>query len=143
MNVMRVLLVDDDAALRLGLRHLFEVKTSFEIVGEAENGAQAIDMVEKLRPDVVVMDVIMPLMDGVVATQLIKQKHPAIHVLALSASDDRSDVEAMVQAGASGYLLKSQASDQLIYSLRAIHPSGEPDPDVASRSSDALPVSEP
>lgn len=117
---VKVLVVDDSAPVRSQLKQLLELKTSCEIVGEGTNGEEALLGVEELRPDVVLMDMNMPVMSGVEATKRIREKHPDVKVLALTAFGDMSLVTAMIQAGAAGYLLKGGSSEELIRSLQAI-----------------------
>jgi signal transduction histidine kinase len=117
---MKVLLVDDHAPVRKSIRQLLEFKTHFEVVGEASNGMEAVAAVERLRPDVVLMDMNMPVMGGVEATRAIKQRHPDIKVLALTAFGEMPLVAEMVRAGAAGYLLKGGTPDELIDSLHAV-----------------------
>ena len=117
---MKVLLVDDHAPVRKGIRQLLELRTDFEIVGEGSNGAEAVAAVDRLMPDVVLMDMNMPVMNGVEATRTIKERHPGVKVLALTAFGEMSLVTAMVKAGAAGYLLKGGAADELVESLRAV-----------------------
>ncbi|MBA2313230.1 MAG: response regulator transcription factor, partial [Actinobacteria bacterium] len=87
---MKILLVDDHDSIRRSIRQLIELKDEFEVVGEGCNGSEAIDQVGALRPDIVLMDMNMPVMDGVQATRVIKQRHPEIQVLALTAFADMS-----------------------------------------------------
>ena len=117
---MKLLLVDDHESIRKSLRQLIELKKDFQIVGEGANGSEAIDRVDALAPDIVLMDMNMPVMDGVQATRIIKERHPDIQVLALTAFADMSLVSEMVKAGASGYLLKGGSSKELLESLQAI-----------------------
>jgi signal transduction histidine kinase len=117
---MRVLLVDDHAPVRKGLRQLLELRPDVEVVGEGANGREAVERVEELSPDIVLMDMNMPVMNGAEATRLIKERHPGVQVLALTAFGDMELVSAMVKAGASGYLLKGGSSDELIQSLHAV-----------------------
>ena len=117
---MKVLLVDDHAPIRKGIRQLLELRTDFEVVGEGTNGAEAVAAVDRLLPDVVLMDMNMPVMNGVEATRTIKERHPEVKVLALTAFGEMSLVAAMVKAGAAGYLLKGGAADELVESLRAV-----------------------
>jgi signal transduction histidine kinase len=117
---MRVLLVDDHAPVRNGLRQLLELRPDVEVVGEGANGREAVERVEELSPDIVLMDMNMPVMNGAEATRLIKERHPGVQVLALTAFGDMELVSAMVKAGASGYLLKGGSSDELIQSLHAV-----------------------
>jgi DNA-binding NarL/FixJ family response regulator len=118
---IRLLLVDDQRIIRQGLRSLLEAKPDLEVVGEAENGQQAIAQVEALQPDVVLMDVRMPVMDGVAATRLICQQFSASKVLVLTTFDDDDYVSQAMQLGARGYLLKDTHSDDLAAAIRAVH----------------------
>jgi len=118
---IRLLLVDDQRIIRQGLRSLLEAKPDLDVVGEAENGQQAIAQVEALQPDVVLMDVRMPVMDGVAATRLICQQFSATKVLVLTTFDDDDYVSQSMQLGARGYLLKDTHSDDLAAAIRAVH----------------------
>ncbi|MBA3533809.1 MAG: response regulator transcription factor [Ardenticatenales bacterium] len=115
---IRVLLADDHAFVREGTRELLEREIDILVVGEASNGAEAVRLVETLQPDVVVMDVRMPGMGGVEATKQIKERFPAVEVLVMTAHDDDEFVFALLEAGASGYMLKTGTVKELI---RAIH----------------------
>jgi len=117
---MKVLLVDDNAPIRKSLRQLINLRDDFEVVGEGSNGAEAVQAVDDLSPDIVLMDMNMPVMDGVEATKAIKKRHPEVQVLALTAFADDALVANMVRAGASGYLLKGGSSAELMDSLRAV-----------------------
>jgi signal transduction histidine kinase len=117
---MKLLLVDDHAPVRKGLRQLLELKTEYEIVGEGSNGMEAITQVDQLEPDIVLMDMNMPVMNGVEATRAIKQRHPDVKVLALTAFGEMPLVSAMVKAGAAGYLLKGGPPGELIESIEAV-----------------------
>jgi signal transduction histidine kinase len=117
---MKVLLVDDHAPIRRGLRQLLELKTDYEIVGEGANGMEAITQVDHLIPDIVLMDMNMPVMNGVEATRAIKERHPEVKVLALTAFGEMPLVAAMVKAGAAGYLLKGGPPEELIESMEAV-----------------------
>lgn len=118
---IRLLLVDDQQIVRQGLRSLLEVKSDLIVVGEAENGQQAITQVETLQPDVVLMDVRMPIMDGVAATRLIGQQFSQTKVLVLTTFDDDEYVSQAMRAGARGYLLKDTRSDHLAAAIRAVY----------------------
>lgn len=116
---IRVLLVDDHVVVRRGLRLVFELEDDLEVVGEAGDGREALARVAELRPDVVVMDLLMPVMDGVAATRAIRAAHPEVEVVALtSVLEDRLVVD-VVEAGAAGYLLKETRPDQLFEAVRA------------------------
>ncbi|MGH2821380.1 MAG: ATP-binding response regulator [Actinomycetota bacterium] len=117
---MRILLVDDHSSIRRSLRQLLSLRPEFEVVGESQDGAEAVQHVESLEPDVVLMDMNMPEMGGVEATRMIKERHPEVQVLALTAFSDMSLVSSMVQAGAAGYLLKGGSSAELFESLEAV-----------------------
>lgn len=117
--MIRVLLVDDHTVVRRGLRMVFDAEDDFEIVGEAENGRQAVERVAELAPDVVVMDLLMPVMNGVEATRQIRQTHPGVEVVALtSVLEDRMVID-VVEAGAAGYMLKETRPDDLFEAVRA------------------------
>lgn len=118
---IRLLLVDDQIIIRQGLKSLLEAKSDLEVVGEAENGEQAISQVAALQPDVVLMDVRMPVMDGVAATQLICRQFSKTKVLVLTTFDNDDDVSQAMRMGARGYLLKDTDSDDLASAIRAIH----------------------
>jgi DNA-binding NarL/FixJ family response regulator len=116
---VRVLIVDDQALFREALATLLEVRPEIRVVGEAANGAEALDRVAALRPDVVLMDLHMPVLDGIGATRRVRVEHPDVQVLALTTFDDDEDVFAALRAGAVGYLLKDVSSDRLVEALLA------------------------
>ncbi|GAB1544503.1 response regulator transcription factor [Scytonema sp. NUACC21] len=119
--MIKVFLVDDQNLIRQGLRALLELEADLEIVGEAENGEMAIHFIEHLQPDVVLMDIRMPIMDGVAATQEIQKCFPDIKVLVLTTFDDDEYVKAALHSGATGYLLKDTPSEELAFAIRAVH----------------------
>ena len=119
-KTVKVVLIDDHAPVRKNLKQLIELMGPYEVVGEGSNGAEAVERVEELRPDLVLMDMNMPVMSGAEATEIIKDRYPEIKVLALTAFADMAHVSAMVKAGASGYLLKGGSSKELLESLRAV-----------------------
>jgi DNA-binding NarL/FixJ family response regulator len=121
---IRLLLVDDHAVLRAGLRALLNAEADMEVVGEAENGQQAVNMVHALRPDVVLMDVTMPGMNGIEATRRIKAMASDVRVLALTMHDDASYLRDILKAGGSGYVLKEAAGDELLSAIRAVYQGG-------------------
>ena len=115
---MKVLVVDDSDDSRFLLRKRLEKKHQFKIVGEAADGLQALKQVEELGPDIVIMDVRMPVMDGIEATRQIKERFPSTSVLAHSAFGDLDQMEAMREAGAVGYVLKDAPAEELIMRLQ-------------------------
>ena len=116
---VRVLLVDDQALFREALAVLLEVRAEIEVVGEAADGAAALERSAALQPDVVLMDLHMPVLDGIAATRRLRVEQPGVRVLALTTFDDDEDVFAALRAGAVGYLLKDVTSDRLVEALLA------------------------
>ncbi len=116
---IRMLLVDDHAVVRQGLKMFFKGEPDFEIVGEASNGLQAIDMVRQLKPDVVLMDLLMPQMGGVEATGIIRRELPDTEVIALTSVLEDASVVGAIKAGAIGYLLKDTDGPELLRAIRA------------------------
>jgi len=119
MKKIRILIVDDQALFREGLHTLLLVQSDFEVVGEAANGEEALKMVTKHRPDVVLMDLRMPVLDGVSATRRIKDMWPESKVIVLTTFDDDEYVFDGLRAGAVGYLLKDVSSEKLVEAVRA------------------------
>ena len=117
---LKILIAEDHLIVREGLHVLINQQADMEIVGEAENGKAAIELARKLKPDVIIMDVSMPGMNGIEATRQIKTEMPDIKVIALSAYDNREYVMGMVKAGVSGYLLKDCAFEELISAIRTV-----------------------
>ena len=120
MNRIRIFLADDHGLLRLGLATLIDFHDDLEIVGDAENGEEAVERVCRLKPDVVVMDLMMPVLDGVGATQRIKERLPETRVLILTSFGTSADVLRAVRAGASGALVKDTPNDKLLAALRKV-----------------------
>ncbi len=118
--MVRIVLADDHKILREGLRSLLEDEEDFDVVAEADDGRQAIDLVEELKPDVIIMDIGMPNLNGIEATRYIKSGFPETRVLALSMHANERFVAEMLRAGADGYLLKDCAVDELITAIRTI-----------------------
>jgi len=118
--MIRILLVDDHAILRDGLRALLSYYPDVKVVGEAEDGLQAIECVERLSPDIVLMDIAMPVMNGLEATRRIRQKYPNTRVLILTQYEDRPYVLSLLRAGVSGYVLKRALGTDLINAVRAV-----------------------
>jgi DNA-binding NarL/FixJ family response regulator len=121
---IRVLLVDDHAILREGVHALLAREPDILVVGEAEDGRQALEQVEELHPDVVIMDIVMPGMNGLEATQLLKERHPEVRTLILSMYDDQEYVVQIIQAGACGYVLKRVVTEDLVRAIREVHAGG-------------------
>ena len=118
--MIRILLVDDHAILREGLRALLSYYPDVEVVGEAEDGANAIDQVERLSPDIVLMDIAMPGMNGLEATRIIHQKFPETHILILTQYNEQQYVLPLLRSGASGYVLKRALGADLIDAVHAV-----------------------
>ncbi|MFN2109918.1 MAG: response regulator [Anaerolineae bacterium] len=134
-NLIRVLIVDDHAVVRSGLSAFLLVYDDLEMVGDAANGAEAIRMCEKFQPDVILMDLVMPGMDGAAATRAIRAQHPDVQVIALTSFKEEELVQDALQAGAIGYLLKNISADELAGAIRAAH-SGRPT--LAPEAAEAL-----
>lgn len=120
MKRLKILLVDDHIVMRTGLRALLERQPDLEVVGECENGRAAVELAATVHPDVVVMDVGMPLLNGIEATKAIVTEQPQISVVILSMHGDESYVMRALQAGARGYLLKDSAAEDLIGAIQAV-----------------------
>jgi DNA-binding NarL/FixJ family response regulator len=138
MNV-RVLIVDDQRMVRDGLELLIGLLPDIELVGTANDGVQAIDLVAELQPDVVLMDLHMPRMDGTDATRRIRQTHPAVQVIVLTTYADDASVFGALRAGARGYLTKDTSSEQITHAIHTVA-AGQAllDPTVQSRLLDHL-----
>lgn len=117
---VRILLADDHAIVREGLRSLIEKEPDMEIVGEAEDGRTALELVRELLPDVVIMDITMPNLNGVEATRHITSEFPEVKVIALSIHSNRRFVTDMLGAGAAGYILKECLFDELVQAIQAV-----------------------
>ncbi len=119
-----LLLADDHKIVREGTRQLLEQSSDFKILGEAADGAEAVHLVDELNPDVVIMDVRLPVLSGMDATRQITSRHPDVRVLVLSAYDGDEYVFPLLEAGASGYLLKTSSGAELADAIRTIHSNG-------------------
>ncbi|PSM49874.1 DNA-binding response regulator [Chroococcidiopsis sp. CCALA 051] len=119
--MIQILVVDDQSLIRQGLKALLELDPELTVVGEAENGQLALQLAQELRPDVILMDIRMPLMDGVAATREILQQLPQTKVLVLTTFDDDEYVKAAIAHGAMGYLLKDTPSEELAVAIHAVH----------------------
>jgi DNA-binding NarL/FixJ family response regulator len=121
MNTITILLAEDHTIVREGLRALLKMESDFEIVGEASNGREAVALANTLRPDVIVMDIAMPLLNGMEATRQILQTQPKVKILILSAHNDDAYVNKVMDLGAFGYLIKQSASHILPEAIRRVH----------------------
>lgn len=117
---LSVLIADDHAVVRDGTRQILERDPAITVVGEAADGAQVVRLAEQLAPDVVLLDVALPVMNGIEATRLIRSRPDAPYVLLLSAYDDQDYVVAAIEAGASGYLLKTASAQDVVAAIRAV-----------------------
>jgi NarL family two-component system response regulator LiaR len=134
-NPIRVMIVDDHAVVRSGLTAFLLAFDDLELVGEASNGAEAVQLCQQTRPHVVLMDMVMPEMDGATATRLIRERCPEVQVLALTSFKEDALVQSAIEAGAIGYLLKNVSADELMKAIRAAH-SGRPT--LAPEATEAL-----
>lgn len=121
MDKIRLLLADDHAILRDGIRALLAEQPDMSVVGEAGDGRQAVTLAHDLSPDVVLMDIGMPLLNGLEATRQIKRDRPGIHVLILTMHENEEYIREVLAAGASGYVLKQAAASELVAAIRAVH----------------------
>jgi DNA-binding NarL/FixJ family response regulator len=134
MDPIRLVMADDHPVVRDGLRGMLESQPDFKIVGEAANGEQALHLANDLEVDLILMDLRMPVIDGVNATRQVKDKHPTIQVLVLTTYESDADILPAIEAGATGYLLKDSSREELFRAIRAAA-HGEPvfAPSVAKR----------
>lgn len=130
MRKIKVLIVDDHAILRAGLRTLLNLQPDIEVIDEAEEGLEVMEKVQRLQPDVILMDISLPSMDGLEVTAMLKKRHPNVKVLILTMHEDRHYLYPALKAGASGYVVKRAADTELIDAIRAayrgdafLHPS--------------------
>lgn len=122
--MIRVLIVDDHAILRDGIRSILESQEDIIVIGEASDGAEALEYVRRLLPDIVLMDISMPKVNGLEATQQIKEQFPNVKVLILTQHDNREYIKPVLQAGASGYVLKRSGRREMLNALRQVNEQG-------------------
>ncbi|MBM4125620.1 MAG: response regulator transcription factor, partial [Nitrospira sp.] len=134
MEPIKVLIADDHRVVREGLAAILKTKENIEVVGEAQDGQEAVEKARSLLPDVILMDVSMPRMGGVEATRIIKREFPHIGIIALTMYEEQQYIFDLVRAGATGYLLKDTDSSQIVAAIRAVY-RGESliHPSVASK----------
>ena len=118
---IRIMLVDDHAMVRRGLATFLKVFSDMQLVGEAESGEAAIQICAEVLPDVILMDMAMPVMDGATATRAIRQKFPHVQIIALTSFKEGKIIQSALEAGAIGYLLKDISADDLAWAIRAAH----------------------
>jgi DNA-binding NarL/FixJ family response regulator len=136
---LRVLLADDHAIVRQGLKFLIDSQPDMGVVGETADGTGVVDQANALKPDIVVMDISMPGMNGLVATRTLKRVQPNVAIVALTRHDDDTYLEELLRAGASGYVLKQSAPLELLQAIRAVAAGGVYlDPAMSSRVADGL-----
>jgi DNA-binding NarL/FixJ family response regulator len=119
-KTIRIVVADDHFVVRMGLAALVKTEPDMEVIGEASDGNQAVELYEKLQPDLVLMDLRMPVKDGIAATTEICARHPGARILMLTTYDGDTDIHRAMQAGARGYVLKKSTGDDLIPALRAV-----------------------
>jgi NarL family two-component system response regulator LiaR len=138
-DAIKVLLVDDHAVVREGIRSFLDLQDGIEVIGEAGDGAEAVRLAEELHPDVILMDLVMPKVDGVEAMRKLRRRLPEIRVIVLTSFSDDERLLPAIQAGAAGYLLKDVEPQELARAVRAAH-AGEAllDPGVAARVVEAV-----
>jgi len=120
-DLIRILIADDHFVVRQGLAALLAPRNGMQVVGEAATGKEAVDLARTLQPDVILMDMVMPEMEGPEAIALIKQDNPQVRVLVLTSFGESKQVAAAIQAGALGYLLKDSSPDDLLHAIRSVH----------------------
>lgn len=118
---IRIMLVDDHSVVHRGLSVLQDINTDLVLVAHASNGQEAVQLCAEQQPDVIIMDVIMPVMGGIEATQIIHERYPQIKILALSSFQDQASIQDMMKAGAVGYVLKNSSLAELANAIRAVH----------------------
>lgn len=139
MNKLRIFLADDHTMIREGLRVLINSQSDMEVVGDASNGKLAVQQIPHLQPDVAVLDISMPEMSGLQATEVLKKTLPRLKIIALTRHVDAGHLQQLLRAGAAGYILKQSAADELIRAIRAVVAGGTYlDPAVAGKAVSGL-----
>lgn len=121
LEPIRVMLVDDHTMVRRGLATFLKIFDDLQLAGEAESGEAAIQLCAEILPDVILMDMVLPMMDGATATRLIRQKFPLVQVIALTSFKEGELIKNALEAGAIGYLLKDVSADELVQAIRSAH----------------------
>lgn len=121
MEKINIIIVDDHKIVRHGIKSLISDEIDFKIIGEASNGKEAVELVKNMSPDIVIMDINMPVLDGIEATFLIKKNFFKVKVLALTMAAGDEHIRKMIEAGASGYILKTSSKEELIKAIKTIH----------------------
>jgi DNA-binding NarL/FixJ family response regulator len=139
MAPLRILIADDHATVRQGLKLLIDSQPDMGVVGEAADGNGVLQQAEALKPDIIVMDISMPGMNGLIATRTLKRAQPRVSIVALTRHDDETYVDELLRAGASGYVLKQSAPMEFLQAIRAVAAGGiYLDPAMTSRVADGL-----
>lgn len=134
MAKLRIFLADDHAVVREGLKRLIDAATDMEVIGEAGDGKEAVEKATALQPDIVVVDVTMPELNGAEVTLQLKRSLPKVTILALTVHEDKSYLRELLEAGAAGYVLKRAAADELIHAIRSVAAGGlYVDPHIAAK----------
>jgi DNA-binding NarL/FixJ family response regulator len=120
MGKIRVVIADDHAVMRVGIRNILTRSNEITVVGEASDGAQAITLVDELKPDVLILDMEMPVMDGVEVARRLQRSDSPVRILVLSAYDDRQYIVEMLNMGACGYLIKDEAPEVIVDAVRGV-----------------------
>lgn len=120
-NTIKIVLADDHLVVRMGLAAIIGIETDLSLVGEASDGLEAVQLVDKLNPDVVIMDLMMPRLSGAAATEQILKKHPGVKILILTSFGNSDEISRALEAGALGALVKDSAYDELIAAIHAVH----------------------
>jgi two-component system, NarL family, response regulator LiaR len=121
MDKIKILLAEDHTVVREGFKELIDNEKDMTVIGEAENGLEALRLADSLNPDLIIMDISMPVMNGIEATKKIKELYPSINILILTAYDNEEFIFAIIEAKAAGYMLKNVKGKELLNSIRAVH----------------------